>query len=75
MKLNSWENSKIVYASNGNTSYIRDAVKPLMVDQPTVIEEITPEIEVVMSGEPSLEIINEELPIEETLVKKIKTKK
>jgi hypothetical protein len=73
MDLNSWENSKTYFNAGGNQTFIRDNTKPIVLpSEPTEIPQ--PEIEVIMSEEPSLEFLKEELSIEETIVKKYKKK-
>ena len=64
MALNPWENQKTYFTGAGNVSFIRDTPTPI-VSSPVVeekVEEPQPEIEVVISGEPTLEILAEEKP-------------
>jgi len=72
MALNPWETQKTYFTNNGNVSFIRDTSKPI-ISPPIVeeqIEEIQPEIEVIMSGEPTLEILAEEKPAPKNTKKK-----
>jgi hypothetical protein len=76
MKLESYQNSKTIYSLQGNQKIIRDTfvLQKDNIQPDPIIEEVQPEIKVVMSGEPSLEIISEELSIEDTQIKKTKKK-
>ena len=72
MSLNPWETQKTYFTTNGNVSFIRDTPKPI-ITSPVVeekVEETQPEIEVVMSGEPTLEILAEEIPATKNTKKK-----
>ena len=72
MSLNPWETQKTYFTTNGNISFIRDTPNPIIT--PSIVEEkveeTQPEIEVVMSGEPILEILAEEIPTSKNIKKK-----
>jgi hypothetical protein len=54
------ENSRTFYSPKGNQTIIRDTVNPQFnIPQPTLVNETEPEIEVIISEEPTLEIIAE----------------
>ncbi len=62
-KLGPLENARTFYSPKGNTTVVRDTVvTQVNPPQPEPTPEVEPEIEVVMSGEPTLEIIAEETP-------------
>jgi hypothetical protein len=69
-RLGPLENARTFYSPKGNTTVVRDTVvNQTPPPQPETLPE--PEIEVVMSGEPTLEILAEETPAP----KNIKSKK
>jgi len=54
------ENSRTFYSPKGNQTVIRDTYTPQVnAPQPEPVKEIEPEVEVKMSGEPTLEILAE----------------
>jgi hypothetical protein len=58
--LGPFENSRTFYSTKGNQTVIRDTVTPQFdPPQPEPVKEAEPEVEVIMSGEPTLEIIAE----------------
>jgi hypothetical protein len=60
-KLGLFENARTFFSTKGNTTVIRDTfVNQTPPPQPETLPE--PEIEVVISGEPTLEILAEETP-------------
>jgi len=64
------ENKRTFYSPQGNQTIIRDTVVPqINPPQPEPIQEIEPEIEVKMSGEPTLDILAEEKPAPKTTKK------
>ncbi len=67
-KLNPFENSRTFFNPKGtNTTIIRDTVvNQTPTSQPEPVQEIEPEIEVKMSGEPTLDILAEEIPAPKT---------
>jgi hypothetical protein len=61
LKLGPLENSRTFYSPKGNQTVIRDTVTPQFnPPQPEPVKETEPEVEVIMSGEPTLEILAEE---------------
>lgn len=70
-KLNPFENSRTFFNPKGtNTTIIRDTVvNQIPSSQPEPIQEVEPEIEVKMSGEPTLDILAEEIPAPKTTKK------
>lgn len=59
--LGPFENSRTFYSNKGTQTVIRDTVTPQFdPPQPEPVKETEPEVEVIMSGEPTLEIIAEE---------------
>jgi len=72
-RLGPLENARTFYTPKGNTTIIKDTVvnqtpPPQPEPQPETLPE--PEIEVVMSGEPTLEILAEETPAPKNTRKK-----
>jgi hypothetical protein len=67
-KLNPFENSRTFFNPKGtNTTIIRDTVvNQTPTSQPEPVQEIEPEIKVKMSGEPTLDILAEEIPAPKT---------
>jgi hypothetical protein len=67
-KLNPFENSRTFFNPKGtNTTIVRDTVvNQTPTSQPEPVQEIKPEIEVKMSGEPTLDILAEEIPAPKT---------
>jgi hypothetical protein len=67
-KLNPFENSRTFFNPKGtNTTIVRDTVvNQIPTPQPEPVQEIEPEIEVKMSGEPTLDILAEEIPAPKT---------
>lgn len=60
-KLGPLENARTFYSPKGNTTVIRDmVVAQTLPPQSEPIQEIEPEIEIVMNGEPTLDILAEE---------------
>jgi len=60
MKLNPFENSRTFFTRNSQQTVIRDTfVNQSNPPQEEIKEEIEPEIEVKMSGEPTLDVIQE----------------
>jgi hypothetical protein len=54
------ENKRTFYSPKGNQTIIRDTVVPqITIPQPDSIQEVEPEIEIKMNGEPTLEILAE----------------
>ena len=72
-KLNPFENSRTFFNPKGtNTTVVRDAVVNQVPSSPSEpIQEIEPEVEVKMSGEPTLDILAEEKPASKTVKNKI----
>jgi hypothetical protein len=60
-KLGPLENSRTFYDRTGHTTIIRDTVVN-QTSPPEPVQEVKPEIEVKMSGEPTLDILAEEIP-------------
>jgi hypothetical protein len=59
--LGPFENSRTFYSNKGTQTVIRDTVTPQFdPPQPEPVKEAEPEVEVIMSGEPTLEILAEE---------------
>jgi hypothetical protein len=60
-KLGPLENARTFYSLKGNTTVIRDTFtnQPPPPPQPELVKETEPEVEVKMSGEPTLEILAE----------------
>ena len=71
-KLNPFENSRTFFNPKGtNTTIVRDTVvNQVSSPQPESVQETEPEIEVKMSGEPTLDILAEEKPAPKTTKKK-----
>ena len=68
-RLGPLENARTFFTPKGNTTIIRDTVvNQSPPPQPEILPE--PEIEVVMSGEPTLEILAEETPAPKNTRKK-----
>ena len=68
-RLGPLENARTFFTPKGNTTIIRDTVvNQTPPPQPETLPE--PEIEVVMSGEPTLEILAEETPAPKNTRKK-----
>ena len=68
-RLGPLENARTFFTPKGNTTIIRDTVvNQTPSPQPETLPE--PEIEVVMSGEPTLEILAEETPAPKNTRKK-----
>jgi hypothetical protein len=60
-KLGPLENARTFYNSKGNTTIVRDTVvNQVPSNNPEPVQEIEPEIEIKMSGEPTLDILAEE---------------
>jgi len=60
LRLGPLENSRTFYSPKGNQTVIRDTFTPQVNShQPEPVKEIEPEVEVKMSGEPTLEILAE----------------
>ncbi len=60
LRLGPLENSRTFYSPKGNQTVIRDTFTPqINPPQPEPVKETEPEVEVIMSGEPTLEIIAE----------------
>lgn len=71
LKLGPLENSRTFYSSKGNQTVIRDTfVNQTSPSQPEPVKEAEPEVEIIMSGEPTLEILAEEKPAPKTPKKK-----
>ena len=71
LKLGPLENSRTFYSPKGNQTVIRDTyTSQVNPPQPEPVKEIEPEIEVIMSGEPTLEILAEEKSAPKTPKKK-----
>jgi hypothetical protein len=69
--LGPFENSRTFYSPKGNQTIIRDTVTPqLNTPQHEPVKEAEPEVEVKMSGEPTLDILAEEIPAPKTTKKK-----
>ena len=61
------ENKRTFYSPKGNQTIIRDTVvTQITIPQPESVQEVEPEIEVKMSGEPTLDILAEEIPASKT---------
>jgi len=61
LKLGPLENSRTFYSPKGNQTVIRDTVTPQFnPPQHEPVKEAEPEVEVIISGEPTLEILAEE---------------
>ena len=70
LKLGPLENSRTFYSSKGNQTVIRDTfVNQTPHPQSEPVKEAEPEIEIKMSGEPTLEILAEN-PAPKTTKKK-----
>jgi len=68
-RLGSLENARTFFTPKGNTTIIRDTVvNQTPPPQPETLPE--PEIDVVMSGEPTLKILAEETPAPKNTRKK-----
>jgi hypothetical protein len=62
-KLGPLENARTFYSPKGNTTVVRDTVvTQINPPQPEPTPEVEPEMGVVMSEEPTLEIIVEKIP-------------
>ncbi len=60
LRLGPLENSRTFYSPKGNQTVIRDTFTPQTnTFHPEPVKETEPEVEVIMSGEPTLEIIAE----------------
>jgi hypothetical protein len=67
LKLGPLENSRTFYSSKGNQTVIRDTfVNQTPPPQPEPVKEIEPEVEIKMSGEPTLEILAEDPALKTT---------
>lgn len=67
LKLGPLENSRTFYSPKGNQTVIRDTSTPQFNHfQPEPVKEAEPEVEVKMSGEPTLDILAEEIPAPKT---------
>jgi len=66
-KLGPLENSRTFYSLKGNTTVVRDTFTP-QIDhvQLEPIKKIEPEVEIKMSGEPTLEILAEDPALKTT---------
>jgi hypothetical protein len=67
-KLNPFENSRTFFNPKGtNTTIVRDTVvNQTPTSQPEPVQEIEPEIKIKMRGEPTLDILAEEIPAPKT---------
>jgi hypothetical protein len=66
-KLGPLENARTFYSLKGNTTVVRDTfVNQTPSPQPEPVKETEPEIEVKMSGEPTLEILAEKPALKNT---------
>ncbi len=67
LKLGPLENSRTFYSPKGNQTVIRDTfINQTLPPQPEPVKETEPEIEVKMSGEPTLEILAEKPALKNT---------
>jgi len=67
LKLGPLENSRTFYSSKGNQTVIRDTfINQTPPPQPEPVKEAEPEVEIKMSGEPTLEILAEDPALKTT---------